>query len=153
MLTQKDLSAASLAELAALANDPTLMFIDRAIAAREMVNRRDPAALPHLLAARGHPEWMVRMQIPRGLVHLGAVAEEAVPVLRAMLGDAHECVRNSAMWALERFGQGTRAELLEELARLGACKPTTPEPAEPGASTPAYALFPDRVAHPAAGER
>jgi hypothetical protein len=71
MPTQKHLSAASLAELVALANDPALVFIDRAQAARELVNRRDPAALPHLLAARCHPDWMVRMQIPRGLVHWG----------------------------------------------------------------------------------
>jgi HEAT repeat protein len=123
MLTQERLSAASLAELATLANEPALLFIDRAACARELVNRRDPAALPHLLAARGHPDWMVRMQVPRGLVHLGAPADKAMPVLREMLGDAHECVQDAVAWALERFGQGNRAELLAELVSRGRRKP------------------------------
>jgi hypothetical protein len=48
-----------------------------------------------------------------------------------MLGDAHECVQDSVMWALERFGQGTRAELLEELVRQGKRKPSKGEGAEP----------------------
>src|SRR4051794_7643159 len=96
-MTPEHLSAASLAELAALANDSDLVFTDRANAARELVHRGDPAALPYLLAVRAHPDWMVRMQVPRGLVYLGAAAEVAVPVLHEMLGDAHECVQDTAV--------------------------------------------------------
>lgn len=127
VLTQEYLSGVSLQELAALVNNPSDFFMPPTQAARELVNRRDPAALPLLLAARNHTHWLVRMQIPRGLVHLAAAPEVAVPILREMLGDAHECVQDYAAWALERFGQGNRAELLEELVRLGKRKLTHAE--------------------------
>jgi HEAT repeat protein len=124
LLTQESLSAASIPDLAALVNNSAGYFLHPAQAARELVNRRDPAALPVLLAARGHPDWKVRMQIPRGLVHLAAVPEQAVPVLRDMLDDADEVVQSYAAWALERFGQGNQAELLAELVRQGKRKPS-----------------------------
>lgn len=121
------LLAASVPELIAWLADPH--YGRRAQAARTLANR-DPqpeVIWPALLAARADESWMVRMQVPRAAVRHDAPPEQAVPVLREMLGDPDEVVQSYAAWALERFGQGTQAELLEELVRQGRRKPPAPK--------------------------
>jgi HEAT repeat protein len=108
----------------------------RSQAARTLVNRKEQPGVvwPALQAARADDCWMVRIQVPRAAVHLGIPAEQAVPVLRELLGDADEVVRGYAAWALGRFGQGTQAELLEELVRQGRRKPSKGKHAEQSAA-------------------
>jgi len=133
-LSTGQLESASVPELLGWLSDPH--YGRRAQAARTLVNRKEqPAAVwPALLAARADDCWMVRIQVPRAAVHLGVPAEQAIPVLRELLGDADELVQGYAAWALERFGEGTSAELLEELVRQGRRKPGKRQRAEPPAS-------------------
>jgi HEAT repeat protein len=84
----------------------------RSQAARTLVNRKEQPELvwPALVAARADDCWMVRMQVARGAMHLGILAEQALPVLRELLGDTHEAVRGYAASALKWFGQGTQEQ-------------------------------------------
>jgi HEAT repeats len=101
-------------------------YLDRAGSARQLVNRKEQPEIvwPHLLAARADESWMVRMQVPRATVHLGVLADQAIPVLREMLDDHDAVVQSYSAWALERFGQGRQSDILAELVRQGRRKPS-----------------------------
>ncbi len=133
-LRDGQLSAASVPQLLAWLADPH--DGRRAQAARTLTNR-DPqpgVIWPALVAARADGSWMVRMQVPRAAIRHGAPPDQAIPVLRELLGDADEVVQSYAAWALERFGQGSEADMLAELVRLGRRKPRSERHAEPGAA-------------------
>ena len=122
-LSLTELAAASIPDLVGSLASPH--FGVRSQAARELVNRKQQpeVAWPGLVRVRADAYWMVRMQVARGAVHLAAPVEEAVPVLRELLADADEVVQSYAAWGLEKFGQGSEAEILEGLVRQARRKP------------------------------
>jgi hypothetical protein len=56
------------------------------------------------LAGLHNRDHRARRKAARGLGHLGPVAAEAIPALRALCEDENRSVRHVARWALDRIG-------------------------------------------------
>jgi len=82
---------------------------DRAEAARLLVNMRKEAikALPALLALHNDPCDLVRIQVPRAIIHMEARPDEAAEVLRCLLNDKDKIVRLYAEEAQQVLTQRT----------------------------------------------
>jgi|SRR5579875_3930422 HEAT repeat protein len=80
-------------ELVAMLSSPD--HFDRAEAARLLVNMRKEAikALPALLTLHNDPCDLVRIQVPRAIIHMEARSDEAAEVLNKLLDDEDEMVR------------------------------------------------------------
>ncbi len=80
-------------ELVALLVSPDALA--RAEAARRLVSMRHQAAvaLPALLALCNDSWFLVRMQVPRAIMHMRARSPEATEILQNLLSDENEVVR------------------------------------------------------------
>ena len=78
--------------------------IDRAEAARCLVNGKDKSCLPALLDLATDPSCLVRFQVPRAMVHLEARFQDVSDILDRLVVDPDELVRLMAQEAKATLG-------------------------------------------------